>query len=254
MQVFVFNEVIGATFIAQAFVSTHECTTSTLEPVPIPGLEIQYDFPQDVIAIIRLEMTGWAEQDNGDESVYGYIEVDGVRLDGNYTSASCSGDSNHATNAVTEIVKPLESGVHRFSATWAVQRPSGGDAIGHIVNNLANLRVMAFEDYFTGIANDPPPATTHPPRASLKQNYPNPFNPVTSIPFSVTSGGKVMLKIYDTRGHLVRTLLDEVKQPGNYKIVWDGKGETGTRLSSGNYFYQLEIDGFQSTRKMIILK
>ena len=83
----------------------------------------------------------------------------------------------------------------------------------------------------------------------LKQNYPNPFNPTTQINFSLTNTSPVTLKIYDTAGHLVSTLIDGILGEGNYTEVWDGQN-----MHSGLYFYQLTANNITETKKMILLK
>jgi len=57
----------------------------------------------------------------------------------------------------------------------------------------------------------------------LSQNYPNPFNLQTSIEYFVPRKGTVILIIYDSLGREVRRLVNEVKDPGTYRVVWDGK-------------------------------
>jgi outer membrane protein assembly factor BamB len=84
---------------------------------------------------------------------------------------------------------------------------------------------------------------------SLSQNYPNPFNPTTSFEYIVTSIELVTLKVYDVLGRELVTLINEEKQPGVYDIEFDG-----SRLSSGIYYYQLKVDDFIETKKMILLK
>jgi len=104
----------------------------------------------------------------------------------------------------------------------------------------------------------------------LFQNHPNPFNPVTSIQYSVGSkqintadGGQrtadgslthTTLKIYNILGQRVRTLVDESKKAGNYQVIWDGKDERGKDVSSGIYFYTLDVDNYRRTKKMTLLK
>jgi len=87
---------------------------------------------------------------------------------------------------------------------------------------------------------------------ALRQNYPNPFNPVTIISYSINKNNKyVLLKVYDILGKEVATLINEVKQQGNYKVEFNaGK----LNLSSGIYLYRLITDNFVSTRKMIYIK
>jgi hypothetical protein len=88
----------------------------------------------------------------------------------------------------------------------------------------------------------------------LAQNYPNPFNPLTTIRYSVKNRDAVTLRIYDVTGRLVRTLLNEIKEPGAYTIVWNGHNDRGTRVSSGIYFYRLAAGNFMQTRKMVLMR
>ena len=89
----------------------------------------------------------------------------------------------------------------------------------------------------------------------LEQNYPNPFNPTTVIRFSLPSEGLVILKVYDITGREVKTVLNEARTAGNYSTQWDGKNNAGNHISSGIYFYRLNIPGrFTQTKKMILLK
>ena len=96
-----------------------------------------------------------------------------------------------------------------------------------------------------------------PQEFSLTQNYPNPFNPVTSIQFSVASGQSTVpttIKIYNIRGQLVRTLVDELKMTGSYEVIWDGKDGQENEVASGVYFYKLKAGDYNETKKMILMK
>ncbi|MDP3025836.1 MAG: FlgD immunoglobulin-like domain containing protein [candidate division Zixibacteria bacterium] len=98
-----------------------------------------------------------------------------------------------------------------------------------------------------------------PKNFSLEQNYPNPFNPTTKIQFKVGSleFGRPLhttLKIYNILGQLVKTLVDEEKLPGNYKVIWDGKDDSGKEVASGIYFYQLKAKDYTDTKKMVLLR
>ncbi len=90
----------------------------------------------------------------------------------------------------------------------------------------------------------------------LRQNRPNPFNPATEIAFTLDSAAAVrtLLKVYDTRGRRVRTLVDEDLGAGEHRAYWDGKDENGRPVSSGVYFYRLSSGEREQTRKMILLK
>ena len=64
----------------------------------------------------------------------------------------------------------------------------------------------------------------------------------------------VSLKVYDVRGKLVRTLVYEMKEMGEYSLYWDARDETGRQVTSGIYLYQIRAGGFCQTRKMVLLK
>ena len=82
----------------------------------------------------------------------------------------------------------------------------------------------------------------------LFQNYPNPFNPSTKISFSIPSSGLISVKVYDILGNEVAILLSEEKSAGNYEVSFNA-----TSLSSGTYFYQLNVGTYSETKKMILL-
>lgn len=88
----------------------------------------------------------------------------------------------------------------------------------------------------------------------LSQNYPNPFNPSTKIEFTLARSGFVTLKIYDTLGRKVRTLVSEVLSSGYKSVIWDGKNDEGKEVASGVYFYQLKAGDISEPKKMLLLK
>ncbi len=89
---------------------------------------------------------------------------------------------------------------------------------------------------------------------SLQQNNPNPFNPSTTIRYQIPKAGRVALRIYNSAGQLVKTLVEAEQQPNDYQIVWDGKNDNGEAVVSGVYFYRLESGDFGQTNKMVMLK
>ena len=92
---------------------------------------------------------------------------------------------------------------------------------------------------------------------SLAQNSPNPFNPSTTISYAIPESSievAVKLSVFNIRGQVVKTLVNESQAPGAYLVGWDGTSDTGQRVASGVYFYRLEAGGFISTRKMVVLK
>ncbi|MDD3643657.1 MAG: FlgD immunoglobulin-like domain containing protein, partial [Candidatus Krumholzibacteria bacterium] len=89
----------------------------------------------------------------------------------------------------------------------------------------------------------------------LRQNIPNPFNPATRISFVVPDGGAaISLRIYDSAGRLVRTLVDGYEPAGSREVSWYGENDQGRPVSSGVYFYRLTAPEFSKTKKMILLR
>jgi len=100
--------------------------------------------------------------------------------------------------------------------------------------------------------SDKPEITTS--KFTLYQNYPNPFNPQTTIAFTLPEAQHVVLKIYDVRGALVRTLVQQDYSAGYHSVIWDGKNDNGHMASSGSYIYKLETENRTAVKKMVYLK
>ncbi|MDR3668868.1 MAG: T9SS type A sorting domain-containing protein [Ignavibacteriaceae bacterium] len=84
---------------------------------------------------------------------------------------------------------------------------------------------------------------------NLYQNYPNPFNPTTAIQYQIPKPGIVTIKVYDILGREVATLVNENKVAGDYNFTFDA-----SRFASGVYIYQLRVNDYVSSKKMILLK
>jgi hypothetical protein len=85
-------------------------------------------------------------------------------------------------------------------------------------------------------------------------NYPNPFSNNTTISFSLPKSSKLNLSIYNTKGQLVRTLINNTFTKGENKVQWDGKTDSGTKASGGVYIYKLTGNDVHTSGKMILLK
>lgn len=146
------------------------------------------------------------------------------------------------------------SGVYKYSEqniNWtAYNTDLGNQKVNAIAGYFAILYAatdsgMYYADVYTGIENQ----STTPTQYYLSQNKPNPFNPVTQIEYSVYKQGQVRIKVYDLLGKEVITLVNENKASGKYKINFNG-----ANLSSGIYFYRMEVNDFTDIRKMILIK
>lgn len=121
-------------------------------------------------------------------------------------------------------------------------------ACGQNVSDLRNEFSLArskYQEIVTSVENE----NVQPLTYALSQNYPNPFNPSTVIQFQIPEAGKVSLKVYDVTGREIKTLINEYIQPGYFEANFEGAG-----LSSGVYFYELKVNNYRQSRKMILLK
>ncbi len=114
--------------------------------------------------------------------------------------------------------------------------------------------VYHYHQILTGVGVHSQPI---PKKFSLNQNYPNPFNPTTTVSFVISHSSFVTLKVYDVLGEQVTTLVNEVKQPGEYTVSWNAAASP-----SGVYFCRMlaspnssgEAGSFTQTRRLVLLK
>jgi len=128
------------------------------------------------------------------------------------------------------------------------------------INKDTEIMIFAYDKYLnyssqrintvTSVSiNDDPESKRIINQFVLYNNFPIPFNPSTTISYSIPIGGKVTLSIYDVLGREVSTLVDEVKSSGTYDEKFNASS-----LTSGIYYYILQTDAYQETKKMILLK
>ena len=88
----------------------------------------------------------------------------------------------------------------------------------------------------------------------LSPNTPNPFNSATLISYHLSSAGPVKLVIYNVLGQPVRTLVDESRVTGSYRVRWDARDDGGALLSTGVYIARLSYPGGVRTQRLLYLK
>ncbi len=93
-----------------------------------------------------------------------------------------------------------------------------------------------------------------PGKAFTANAYPNPFNPITKIEFTMPRSGHLSLKIFNVRGELVRTLINEAKAEGSGHVMWDGTNDQGKGVSSGVYFYEARTGGEAKVNKLALVR
>jgi hypothetical protein len=108
-----------------------------------------------------------------------------------------------------------------------------------------------FTSGYTGVVKS---SSQLPAAFSLSNAYPNPFNPTTNIQFNVAKSENVKLIVFNILGQKIATLVNGVMKAGSYTATWNGKDAFGNSVASGIYFYRLESQSFNSTKKMILMK
>ena len=93
-----------------------------------------------------------------------------------------------------------------------------------------------------------------PSKFELHQNYPNPFNPSTNIKFDLAENSHVTITIFNLVGQKVSTLVKRSLETGSYNTTWKGTDDNGTPLPSGMYFYEMRTPGYQSIKKLVLVK
>jgi hypothetical protein len=88
----------------------------------------------------------------------------------------------------------------------------------------------------------------------LNDNYPNPFNPTTEISYSLKKSGPVSIRIFNVKGQVVKTLVNEDQSAGTHSVTWKGSDNSGKDVSSGVYFYRMTAKDYKSTKKMMLMK
>ena len=141
-----------------------------------------------------------------------------------------------------------------------------GFGVESLVNDMARACIMnkVFTvDFglpatsFTGCINsgtDAPVVANSRFGFDLAQATPNPFSENTSIRFSVPNRSHVSIEVYNILGQKVRTLVNETLEGNSYVREWDGRGDAGTKVSSGIYFYKMIAGDFAATKKAVMLK
>ena len=138
----------------------------------------------------------------------------------------------HLLNATVDTDNNIISGTTQHFSIWSIIDKSKEDL-----------------DTITDVKDDPEPTTRIPSAYELGQNYPNPFNPSTTIPFELKTNGLVKISVINLLGQEVAEIVNEFYNSGSYKVTFNARN-----LSTGIYFYRLQINGFQSIKKFVLIR
>ncbi|MCL2064748.1 MAG: T9SS type A sorting domain-containing protein [Candidatus Cloacimonetes bacterium] len=96
--------------------------------------------------------------------------------------------------------------------------------------------------------------TILPTQTELVGNYPNPFNPETTLHFKLANNSRIVIEVFNIRGQIVKSLVDEYFSAGDYKVHWNGTDDMERSVTSGIYFYRMKTDDIVQTKRMLLLK
>jgi predicted CXXCH cytochrome family protein len=148
--------------------------------------------------------------------------------------------ADSATQIFAEAVFNLE--FNESSRSSGVHNPN-------YAQSILEATIQVVRDNLTVVAVEPIPGAEVPQAYALHQNYPNPFNPATVIEFEVPAASFVSLRVFDSIGRHVATLVSGDLAPNRYKVDFSAES-----LPSGLYFYQLDSGETSLTKKMLLVK
>jgi hypothetical protein len=160
-------------------------------------------------------------------------------------------DTNWNEISVYDISNP-QSPVPNNRYAWNLSTNNLFDVGGllYTANGAYGLNILDTAT-FPVDAND---AVQYPVTAFQMRNYPNPFSFETSISYTVPVKGQVCLEIYNSKGQLVRQLVDEQQAKGEHSLTWNGKDNSGQSVASGLYLCRITSVGQHESRKLLLLK
>jgi flagellar hook assembly protein FlgD len=118
--------------------------------------------------------------------------------------------------------------------------------------------MKALWDYFTIIKSDTVNTgfRTHEltPENCQIISYPNPFRSSTDIFYSLSQQGYVKIEIYNLLGQRLATLVNEIKNKGEYTVKWNAEDEKGNKIPGGVYIAQIQMGKVSKSIRMILLQ
>jgi hypothetical protein len=163
--------------------------------------------------------------------------VDSTSAVPNIPAGGSRSNSDPLTFVVTQAVSDT------VATLWAQVSADGGAYTG------AGRIDVRIDMTGTGVADEPVGSVF-----SLRPGRPNPFADDTRMQLTLPSAERVVARVYNPAGRLVKTLVDAPLPAGEHFLPWNGTNETGERVASGVYFVRLEAGANRARQKVVLLK
>ncbi len=188
----------------------------------------------------------------------GYTDFDAVEID--------------ACERIAEFLAPDgQGGQYSLAAGTYFHEPTSGSRTVYLPYDLMHIqtaplavkdqaplpdRVGVLEEIYLALGGNPVQPPTDVPAAGTPtvSVYPNPFNPKTRIDYTLPTRERLLLRIYDLRGQLVRTLVDEPVDAGPGHVFWEGTDADGRAVAAGVYFCEARAGDWSRVHKLTLLK
>lgn len=216
---------------------------------------ILYDAPNDRLLVLNCLLGGYPIKainlpDSSVSTVVntGKNSIDGITIDndGNYYFSSWATDETYRYDQTFTNPPEVISSGHNDPADIFFDRINNVLVVPNYSSNSVDF-IQVTPSSINTEANELT-------EFKLAQNYPNPFNPTTRINYELSMTTKVSLKIYNTLGEEIKTLVDEVQASGTKTVVWEGNDKFNRPVSSGVYLYFLNTGEFNLSKKMLLLR
>jgi hypothetical protein len=196
---------------------------------------------RDTIAPLVTIITPAAGDTVGGDSIYVFWVAED---NGTLFSSSIECSTDNGANWV-----PVWNGPAVDSGFYAWPDPGFGGSPGIIVSCVDQSQNSGSDTVFFIRTDVAEKAGLFPTQYFLSDAYPNPFNPAGNFEFGLPKTSHVAIEIYDLTGRRIRTLVDEERQAGYYRVTWNAQD-----APSGVYFCRILADRFSDTKKMLLLK
>lgn len=179
------------------------------------------------------------------------IELAELELEGENSQAIIDANEHLAIGDSKFPTKDYDEAIKEYAAAWEkiaklmdkINGKGRGEAFDNnddnIDDSLGNLKTSIDEVDHNNVIN-------------LEQNYPNPFVIRTTLDYSISDDSNVSIRIYDIKGQVVRSLVNENQRSGTYSMTWNGTNDSGNSMPMGIYFVKLIAGNQVKTIRMII--